>query len=30
MRIKTIKEIDPRVLDTFEQLLGGGRTDWVL
>lgn len=30
MRIKTIKEVDPRVLDTFEQLLGGGRADWVL
>jgi hypothetical protein len=30
MRIKTIKEIDFRVLDTFEQLSQSGTTDWVL
>lgn len=30
MRIKTIKEIDTRVLDNFEEVLQGSGTDWVM
>ena len=29
-RLKTIKEIDERLLDTFEQTLRGARSDWIL